>query len=50
VRDRAGDVGAALSVSMLHSGAAPVIPPVIERLRELRSALEARLFGIDPGR
>lgn len=49
VRDRSGDVCAALSVSMLHSGAAPAIPPVVERLAELRSALEARLFGSGPG-
>lgn len=48
VRNQAGDVRAALSTSLLHSGAAPAIRPIVDRLVELRLSLEARLFGNDP--
>lgn len=47
VRDRAGDVRAALSTSLLHTGAAPATRPILDRLAELRLVLEARLFGTD---
>ena len=47
VRDQAGDVHAALSTSLLNSGVAPAVRPIVERLLELRFSLEERLFGRD---
>ncbi|WP_066816982.1 IclR family transcriptional regulator [Sphingomonas mali] len=45
VRDQANSARAALSMSVLHSGKQPAIPPMVEKLTGLRLALERRIFG-----